>query len=128
VSSATRLSAVVIFTFLLGMPAQAGDVTGKWTAEFDTQVGVQKYTFDLKAEGDKLTGKAHFERMGTEGDVELKDGTLEGDAVSFVEMLDIQGNTVPITYKGTLAGDEIHFTRQVGDFANEEFTAKRLKN
>jgi hypothetical protein len=127
-SSAARLSALVFGTFLLGLPAQAGDVTGKWTAEFDTQVGVQKYTFDLKAAGDKLTGSAHFERMGQQGDAELKDGTVKGDEVSFVEMLDIQGSMVPITYKGTLAGDEIHFTRQVGEFANEQFTAKRLKD
>jgi hypothetical protein len=25
-------------------------------------------------------------------------------------------------------GDEIHFTRHLGDFANEELTAKRLKD
>lgn len=26
----------------------AADVTGVWKAEFDTQVGIQKYTFTLK--------------------------------------------------------------------------------
>jgi hypothetical protein len=29
---------------------------GKWTATFNTQVGEQKYTWDLKAVGSKLTG------------------------------------------------------------------------
>jgi hypothetical protein len=127
-SSAIRLSAAALGAFLLTLPALAGDVSGKWSAEFDTVVGVQKYTFDLKVDGDKLSGTAHFERMGQQGDAELKDGTVKGDEVSFVEMLDMQGDMVPITYKGTLAGDEIRFSRQVGDFGNEQFTAKRLKD
>ena len=47
--------------------------------------------------------------------------------MSFVETLDFQGNTVPISYTGKMAGDEIQFTRKVGDFATEEFVAKRVK-
>ena len=110
------------------MPAGAADATGKWKAEFDTQVGVQKYTYDLKVEGAKVTGKASFERMGQKGEVDLKDGKVTGDDISFVEMLDFQGNQISITYTGKLAGDEIKFTRKVGDFATEEFVAKRVKD
>jgi len=108
--------------------ALAAEVTGSWKAEFDTQVGVQKYTFDLKAEGAKLTGKATFERMGEKGEAALQDGKVTGDDVSFVEMLNFQGNQLPITYTGKVVGDEIKFTRKVGDFATEEFVAKRVKN
>ena len=43
-------------------------------------------------------------------------------------MLDFQGNQVSITYTGKVAGDEIKFTRKVGDFATEEFVAKRVKD
>jgi hypothetical protein len=32
-----------------------------------------------------------------------------------------------ITYTGKISGDEIKFTRKVGDFATEEITAKRVK-
>jgi hypothetical protein len=112
---------------LLALPALAGDVTGKWSAEFDTQVGPQKYVFELKVEGDKLTGKASFERMGQKGEAELKDGKAGADEVSFVEMLDFEGTTVPIAYTGKVAADEIKFTRKVGDFATEEFVARRVK-
>lgn len=122
-----RMAAVAGAMLLCALPARAGDVTGKWSAEFDTQVGPQKYTFELKADGAKLTGKASFERMGQKGEAELKDGKVAGDDVSFVEMLDFQGNQVPITYSGKLVGDEIKFTRSVGDFAKEEFVAKRVK-
>ena len=123
-----RTAAVAGLALLLfAVPAHAADVTGKWTAEFDSQVGVQKYVFDLKADAGKVTGKASFERMGQKGDVELKDGRLTGDDISFVEMLDFQGTTVAISYTGKVAGDEIKFTRNVGDFAKEDFVAKRVK-
>jgi hypothetical protein len=108
--------------------AHSADVAGKWASEFDTQVGVQKYVFDFKVEGEKVSGKASFERMGQKGEVELKDGKLVGDAISFVEMLDFQGTSITITYKGKVAGNEMKLTRQVGDFATEEIVARRVKD
>ena len=127
-SIGSRAVAVAGAVFLFALPALAGDATGKWKAEFDTQVGVQKYSYDLKAEAGKLTGKASFERMGQKGEADLKDGKVNGDDISFVEMLDFQGNQVPITYTGKVVGDEIKFTRKVGDFATEEFVAKRVRD
>jgi hypothetical protein len=124
----SRVVAVLGVAFLWALPARAADATGKWKAEFDTQVGVQKYVYDLKVEGTKVTGKASFERMGQKGEVDLKDGKVTGDDLSFVEMLDFQGNQISITYTGKLVGDEIKFTRKVGDFASEEFVAKRVKD
>jgi opacity protein-like surface antigen len=122
-----RIAAASAVLACLTLPARAADVSGKWTAQFDTQVGAQKYTFDLKADGAKLTGTAAFERMGQTGTAELKEGKLDGDKLSFVEMLDFQGNALRIEYSGQLAGDEIKFSRRVGDFATEEFVAKRAK-
>jgi hypothetical protein len=122
-----RVAAAAGAVLLGALSALAGDVTGKWTAEFDTQVGPQKYVFELKADGAKVTGKAAFERMGQKGEAELKDGKLAGDDISFVEMLDFQGQSIAISYAGKVAGDEIKFTRTVGDFAKEEFVAKRVK-
>jgi hypothetical protein len=121
------VGAVAALALVYPLSARAADASGKWKAEFNTQVGVQKYTFELKASGAKLTGTASFERMGDTGHAELKEGKVEGDKVSFVELLEIQGNQVRIEYMGQLAGDEIKFTRKVGDFATEEFVAKRAK-
>jgi hypothetical protein len=121
------IAAAAGFALLCALPARAADVSGKWSAEFDTQVGPQKYVFELKADGAKVTGKASFERMGQKGEAELKDGKLDGDKISFVEMLDFQGQSIPITYTGKVAGDEIQLTRNVGDFAKEEIVAKRVK-
>src|SRR5512139_3852895 len=107
----SRLSAFAVGLFLGALPAVAADVAGKWTSEFDSQVGPQKYTYELKVDGEKVTGKALFERMGQKGEAELLEGKLVGDQISFVEMLDFQGNSVRIEYKGTVKGDEIAFTR-----------------
>jgi len=106
----------------------AADITGKWTAEFSTPVGgAQKYTFEFKVDGEKLTGKAYFERLGQKGEADLLEGKIAGNEISFIENLDTGGDALRITYKGKIAGDEINFTRQVGDFSTVEFTAKRIK-
>jgi hypothetical protein len=59
------------------------------------------------------------------GSVELKAVKLDGDKVSFTEALTIDGNTIMISYHGTVAGDEMKLTREVGTFATEEIVAKR---
>lgn len=106
----------------------AADVTGDWKAEFNTQIGLQKYTYHFKQDGDKITGKAHADIGGEKHEDELKDGKIAGDQVSFYETFDYQGNSIRIDYTGKVAGDEIKFTRKVGDFATEELVAKRVKD
>jgi opacity protein-like surface antigen len=119
--------AVAVLALVFSVSARAADVTGQWTSEFNTPVGVQKYTFDFKAQGEELTGTASFERMGEKGTAELKEGKVQGDKVSFVEMLDFQGNAIRIEYSGTVSGDEMKLTRKVGDFGTEDLVAKRVK-
>jgi len=103
----------------------AADVTGVWKGQFDTQRGLQKYTFTLKQDGAKVTGNASAEVNGVKREAELKEGKIEGDTVSFVEPLNVQGNDLRITYTGKISHNEIKFTRQVGDFATTEAVAKR---
>jgi len=109
----------------LSLSAFAADVTGTWKAEFDTQRGLQKYTFTLKQDGTSVTGKANVERDGEKREAELKEGKVEGDTVTFVEPLKIQDNELRITYTGRISGNEIKFNRKVGDFGSSEATAKR---
>ena len=113
--------AVLMLTFAVLAPAS--DVSGKWTAQFDTQIGVQKYTYEFKVDGDKLTGKA----ISPNGESAIQEGKVSGDEISFVEMMKFQDQDIRITYKGKIAGDEIKFTRNVADFATEELVAKRSK-
>ncbi len=112
---------------VLPLAVLAADITGTWKSEFDTQIGFQKYTFTFKQDGAKLTGKANSEVGDRKREAELEEGKVDGDTISFVEMLSIQDNEIRITYTGKLAvnGNEINFTREVGEFAKEEIVARR---
>ena len=112
---------------ILPLSIFAADITGTWKTEFDSQIGLQKYTFTFKQDGTSLAGKANSEAGERKREAELKEGKVEGDAVSFVEMLNFQENEIRITYTGKLSANanEIKFTREVGDFAKEEIVAKR---
>ena len=118
----SRLLRGAALAVLLSVPALA-DITGKWTAAIDTQIGVQNYTYEFKVDGEKLTGRAKSQF----GDTVITEGTVKGDQLFFVENLDFQGEPLRITYTGKVTGEEIKFTRKVGDVATEEFVAKRAK-
>ena len=107
---------------------RAADLAGKWQSEFDSQVGQQKYTFEFKGAGDKLTGTATGERQGTKSDVELKEIKVTKDGVSFVETLKIQDQDIRVEYTGKFTSDdELKLMRKVGEFATYEIVAKRVK-
>ena len=101
----------------------AADASGKWTTTISTQIGELAYVYEFKVEGDKLTGKAKSQF----GDLEITEGKVNGNEITFVETVNFDGNAIRIEYKGTVSGDEIKFTRKVGEFATEEFVAKRAK-
>ncbi len=105
----------------------AADISGKWTTEFDSQVGPQKYVFEFKVDGSKLTGMAISNIGGTEKKTPITEGVINGDDVAFVENLDYQGMQLRIAYKGKIAGDEINLSRMVGEQEGEKFVAKRAK-
>ena len=101
-------------TLALLRPAYAAGVAGSWKAEFDTQIGVQKYLYEFKVAGATVTGKATFEREQTKGEVPLKEIEVTGDDIAFVEPLNFEGTEIRIEYKGKISGDEMKLTRQVG--------------
>ena len=105
--------------------AFAADVTGTWTASFETQVGTQKYTYTFKVAGNKLTGKAKSELAGT--DTEITEGTVNGDDISFVENITFQDMPLRIAYKGKVMGDDLKLTRTILDMFTEEAVAMRVK-
>ncbi|HEY3515626.1 MAG TPA: hypothetical protein VGL98_01170 [Gammaproteobacteria bacterium] len=114
---------LVAFCVAAGI-AHAADVSGTWTASFDTQVGKQEYTYTLKAEGSALTGTAKSNLLG---DSTLSDGKVDGNKISFVEKGTYQGMPLQFNYTGEITGDEIHFKRELMGFPAEEFVAKRSK-
>ena len=65
--------------------------------------------------------------MGQKGETELKEGRVNGNEIFFVETVKLEGNKLR-EYKGKVAGDEINFTRKVGDLATYQVVAKRIKD
>ena len=62
------------------------------------------------------------------GESELQEGKVDGDKIPFVENANFQGMPLKMTYSGTMtSADEIAFTRNVADLANEKLVAKRVK-
>jgi len=116
--AAMLLVALAAFAF-------SADITGTWTATFDTQVGTQEYTYVFKQEGAKLTGvaKSAFAKAETP----ITEGTVTGDDIAFVENLNYEGMPLRIVYKGKVSGNTIELVRTVVEGIDEKATAKRAK-
>ncbi len=110
------------------LSAWAADVTGKWVAEVPGRQGqTMQMTFTFKVEGDKLTGTISTPR----GESPIQDGKIQGDEISFTQVVEFGGNQMKFLYKGKVSGDEIKFTRQRegGEGPGpqtREFVAKRM--
>ena len=120
------LASLTLLSGLLVTSAFAADVTGKWTASVPGRQGnTMETTFNLKADGSNLTGSVSTPR----GEMDIKDGKIDGDNISFNQTMEFNGNSMTIVYKGKVNGDTIEFTRtrQGGQNPGQTFTAKRAK-
>jgi hypothetical protein len=120
------ISIAAAFALPLFAVAATPDISGTFTTSFDSQVGVQNYTYTFIAKETQLTGKAKSANANSE--VAIEDGKIDGSKITFVENLPFQGQTLRIAYVGTIvSADEIAFKRDVAGFVTEEFVAKRSK-
>ena len=116
-----------IFMFvLLGLATvvAAADATGKWKGTLETEDGSRELTFNLKADGGKLTGivAGLLDRP-----LDVNDGKVEGAIITFSVITEWDGNAVKLVYKGEMAGDEIKFTMGIDDGSwSTEVKAKRV--
>ena len=108
---------LIAFTLL-----SAADITGKWKGAMQT--GNRELTFDLKADGAKLTGTI----TGLiDKPVEIKDGKVQGDTVEFWVMSEYQGQPVKLVYKGKASAGEILFNMGNEDGSwGTEVAAKKI--
>lgn len=107
----------------LAATAAAADATGKWRGNLETDDGSRELTFDLKADGGKLTGTVAglLDRS-----LDVDEGKVEGAIITFSVISEWDGNAVKLVYRGELAGDEIKFTMGTDDGSwSTEFKAKR---
>jgi hypothetical protein len=119
--------ALAALVFTLGsVAALAADFNGKWTADVPGRNGnTQTITFDFHVDGTALTGKITTMR----GDMDIANGKVDGDNISFDQVMNFNGNSMTMSYKGMAQADgTIKFTRSFGgggDRPPQDFVAKR---
>jgi len=107
----TTLSALL----LLAAASFAAGATGKWKGSFEVPGGpVVNLTFDLKASGEALTGKVIGLPPNQDG-IEIKDGKVTGDSLSFWLMTEYQGSPIKIVYTGKVGDGQIKFVMGTED-------------
>ena len=96
---------------LVAAAAYAGDPSGTWTW---TQAGRnggadRTNSLVLKYADSKLTGKLTPPARGGADvvPIEITEGKVDGDTVSFNVVMEFNGNSMTNKYSGTLAGDKI---------------------
>ena len=122
----TRAIAFAAWVLLLALTAfAAGSLDGEWEADMPVRDGTEPTTLKFKVEeGGKLTGSITSSRR----EIEIQDGKVEGDQVSFKQHINPGGREITIIFTGTVKGDEIQFKRELPEFdLVREFTATRKK-
>jgi hypothetical protein len=133
-----KLLFVTTILLVVAFVAVAADVSGKWTYEGPGRGGNpgRPVTITLKADGMKLTGSVPGGggRGGGGGgtppaDIEITNGKVDGNNISFEVKRTMGGNEVVTKYEGTLDGDslKLKITRpgQDGTPMTTEAVAKR---
>ena len=106
--------------------AMAADIDGAWTSSMQGPNGQSiELKMNFKADGEKLTGSM----ASPMGEIAIADGKVDGAKISFKIKRERNGNSMVMTYKGTLAGDELKLTSTMegSDRPPREFVAKRVK-
>jgi hypothetical protein len=107
-----RLVTLCALLALASLVVFAADVSGKWVGEANPNGKGGPPTFQLKADGMALTGT---QEGGRGGPVEISNGKIEGDKVSWEVTRDM-GDKGKITtkYSGTVSGGTMKLTSDNG--------------
>jgi hypothetical protein len=109
---------------LLALAAAGADIGGTWKGTAQSPAGPVERTFNFKVDGNKLTGDSTSDMFGKS---DIQDGKIDGDTISFVLTLSVQGNDVKANYTGKVEGDQIKLTVTVqGLDQTIEYTVTRV--
>lgn len=100
----------------------AADIDGKWTTQVEGRNGTRTESLMLKADGNTLTGTM----QGGRGEgVQISNGMIDGNNVSFSVVREFGGNQITQEYKGTLSNGELKLTMSGGRRGPVEMTFKK---
>ena len=101
-----RFRSLAVGLLLAAASCFAADIDGKWAGTMNTPNGDFPVNFTFKADGNTLSGTTG----GPNGDINIADGKIDGDKVSFSVTFDFGGMPLTMKYSGALAKDQINFT------------------
>jgi hypothetical protein len=93
---------------------------GSWNMTMNTPMGAQKATLVLATSGGSLTGQM----KGPQGTLELNDGKVDGDNVSWSANL-TQPMPIKLEFTGKVDGDKIGGSVKLGAFGNASWEGTR---
>ena len=108
------------------------DLTGTWEISWETQRGATTTTFTFAQEENAFTGMAQMMMGGRPGggggggtrEVEITDGKIDGNNVTFNMAMGMGERSMTFTFTGTVTGDTMEGTMTTARGENP-FTGKR---
>ena len=113
---------VVFLTSISGAQQKPADVAGEWAITISFIVGTGHHTAIIEQDGEKLSGTYKGEIL--EGGLR---GTVTGNNIDFSGSLRHESTGVRFHYTGTIEGDTMKGTVEMGEYWSAEWTAKRKK-
>jgi hypothetical protein len=106
----------------------AGQLAGTWEVTQQGRQGTQTSALVPAQDSETLTGTMTFslsEQAGGPQELEVSNGTVDGNSFSFTVTLSLQGNSIDLNYSGTVDGDEMSGTRGGPRGGSAPFTGEK---
>jgi hypothetical protein len=108
---AMKTFSILICMALFAAVLLAADVDGKWKGVLNVpNMGETSVTWTFQANGNELTGSVD---QGGGMVMKIKDGKIDGNKISFILPVNMQGNAMDIDYSGVVSKNEINLTLHV---------------
>lgn len=124
---ARTLPALLLALGTLGLPvaatAQGLDLSGEWVLTVVSPNGTGERQVTFVQDGGALSGEISSSRAAGE-----LTGTVDGDEVTFVAVVQMEGGAFDITYTATVTGDGMEGTVDFGSYGSGSFKGRRVKS
>jgi hypothetical protein len=114
-------SLLVLASLALFIQAQGTDVSGEWDFTMKTPRGERTSVIKFVQEGEKIT----VTMQGFRGGEVTGEGTIKGNEIEWAVTRSTQRGEFTVTYKGTVEGDLMSGTAEMGQMGTMEWTAKK---
>ena len=118
------LALSLMFFLAVSLSAFYADVTGDWEMTMQGRRGETKMDIHFEQKGEKITATW----TGRRGDEMKAEGTIKGNEIEWSVTRSMRDREFTITYKGTIKGDTMTGTREMGEMGSSEWTAKKKVN